>query len=63
MYDDRIVSIGKKLSDNELIGIPHQIIIGKNTLKDKLYEIKNRKTNKIIKLSLEETMNYVGKIF
>ncbi|PPR46544.1 MAG: Proline--tRNA ligase [Alphaproteobacteria bacterium MarineAlpha5_Bin9] len=63
LYDDRIVSIGKKLSDNELIGIPHQIIIGKNTLKDKLYEIKNRKTNKIIKLSLEETMNYVGKIF
>jgi prolyl-tRNA synthetase len=40
ILDDRICSIGKKLSDNELIGTPYQIIIGKRDLKDNLVEIK-----------------------
>ena len=35
LYDDRNCSIGKKLSDNELIGTPIQIIIGKRDLKPK----------------------------
>ena len=44
LYDDREFSIGKKLSDNDLIGIPYQIIIGKRDLKENLIEVKDRKT-------------------
>ena len=33
----------KKLSDNDLIGFPYQIIIGTNNLKKNLVEIKTRK--------------------
>ena len=33
LYDDRDCSIGKKLADNELIGIPFQVIVGKRDLK------------------------------
>jgi len=32
LYDDREVSVGKKLSDNDLIGFPYQIIIGSKNL-------------------------------
>ena len=42
LYDDRNCSIGKKLSDNELIGTPIQIIIGKRDLAEGVIEIKDR---------------------
>ena len=57
LYDDRDCSIGKKLSDNELIGIPYQLIIGKRDLKDNLIEIKDRLNNKSNKMSPEEVIN------
>ncbi len=50
LYDDRNCSIGKKLSDNELIGTPLQIIIGKRDLAAGVVEIKDRikyKTEKV----------------
>ena len=59
LYDDREVSIGKKLSDNDLIGFPYQIIIGSNNLKENLVEIKTRQKNIIQKLSPEETINFI----
>jgi len=57
LYDDRDCSIGKKLSDNELIGIPYQLIIGKRDLKDNLIELKDRFNNKSNKMSPEEVIN------
>ena len=59
LYDDRDCSIGKKLSDNELIGIPFQIVIGKRNLKDNLVEVKNRLTNDSKKMSPEESVNFL----
>ena len=61
LYDERDASIGKKLSDNDLIGIPLQIIVGKKNLKDNLIEIKTRKDNNITKISPEEVINFVHK--
>ncbi|OUW95547.1 MAG: proline--tRNA ligase [Pelagibacteraceae bacterium TMED237] len=52
--DDRNCSIGKKLSDNELIGIPYQIIIGKRDLKNGLVEFKTRHNNQVEKIESDK---------
>ena len=62
LYDDRDCSIGKKLADNELIGIPFQVVIGKRDLKDNLIELKNRTTNESKKISPEEAINFLLKL-
>jgi prolyl-tRNA synthetase len=45
IYDNRSISYAKKLKDNDLIGIPIQIIIGKNYIKKNKIQIKIRKNN------------------
>ena len=62
LYDDRDCSIGKKLADNELIGTPFQIVVGKRDLKDNLIELKNRTTNESKKMSPEEVINFLLKL-
>jgi len=62
LYDDRDCSIGKKIADNELIGIPFQIIIGKRDLKDNLIELKDRTKNESKKMSPEEVINFLLKL-
>ena len=59
LYDDRKYSMGKKLSDNDLIGIPYQIIIGKRDLKENLIEVKDRKTYKSQKLDPDQAFNFL----
>ncbi len=59
ILDDRICSIGKKLSDNELIGIPLQIIIGKRDLKEGLVEFKNRLNNNIEKIDTKNVIKFI----
>ena len=60
ILDDRVCSIGKKLSDNELIGIPFQIIIGKRDLNDGVVEFKNRQNNNIEKIEVDQIINFVN---
>ena len=60
LYDDRECSIGKKLSDNDLIGTPYQIIIGKRDLENNLFKIKNRFKNKSQKISVSEVKNFIS---
>ena len=59
LYDDRDCSVGKKLNDNELIGIPYQLIIGKRDLKENLIELKTRSTNEVKKMKIEEAINFL----
>ena len=54
LYDDRNCSIGKKLSDNDLIGTPVQIIIGKRDLAKGVIEIKDRILNKSEKVNIDD---------
>ena len=56
LYDDREMSIGEKLGDADLIGIPWQIIVGEKNLSQGFVELKNRKTKEVIKLSIEEVI-------
>jgi len=54
LYDDRNCSIGKKLSDNDLIGTPIQIIIGKRDLAAGVIEIKDRILDKTEKVKIDD---------
>ena len=63
LLDDRLCSIGKKYSDNDLIGIPIQIIIGKRDLKDNLVEIKSRINNLSKKIHVDKVFEYIENIF
>lgn len=54
LYDDRDLSIGEKLADADLIGIPWQIIVGQKKLDQGVVELKNRRTKEIKEMSVDE---------
>lgn len=56
LFDDRDERAGIKFSDMDLIGLPHQIIIGDKT-KQGCVEWKNRKTNERQDLTFQELVN------
>jgi prolyl-tRNA synthetase len=56
LYDDRDISVGEKLADADLMGIPWQIIIGSQNIGNNMVELKNRKTKEIIKMSPESAI-------
>tara|TARA_Y100001970_G_scaffold233177_1_gene290510 strand:+ start:2244 stop:3539 length:1296 start_codon:yes stop_codon:yes gene_type:complete len=61
LYDDRDCSIGKKLSDNDLIGTPVQIIIGKRDVSTGVIELKDRFLDKCEKIQLNDVKEVVSK--
>jgi prolyl-tRNA synthetase len=56
--DDRDLSLGKKIKDSELIGVPWTIIIGKNYEQNKQFEIINRSSGEKLFLSDNEIENF-----
>ena len=62
LLDDRDISAGAIFSDNDLIGTPLQIIIGKKFLDGNEVEIKDRSTNEYIPVSSQSCMETVLKI-
>ncbi|MBP9691825.1 MAG: proline--tRNA ligase [Alphaproteobacteria bacterium] len=54
LYDDREMSIGAKLADMDLIGLPWQIIIGPRSATSGQCELKNRATGEKVDLSFED---------
>jgi len=59
IYDDTSNTPGEKFANMDLIGIPTQIIIGENYLKDQTLEIKDRKTKRIIKVKYKNIEDIV----
>ncbi len=51
LWDERDIRAGVKFNDADLVGIPLQIIIGKNASKGKI-ELKHRRSAKIVELSV-----------
>jgi len=51
LYDDRDERAGIKFNDADLLGIPLQVIIGKKSLKEKMVEIKERRSGQMEKIS------------
>lgn len=56
LYDDRNITVGEKLADADLIGIPYQIIIGQKKIENALVELKNRRTGEITEMSIEQAI-------
>jgi len=53
LYDDRSERAGAKFADMDLIGLPHQLIVGPRGLKAGMVELKRRATGERDELSLE----------
>ncbi|MGB9702046.1 MAG: proline--tRNA ligase [Candidatus Kapaibacteriota bacterium] len=62
LFDDRDETVGIKLNDADLIGMPIQIIIGNKSLLNNEIEIKIRRTNEKIAVKLEEFNSQLEKI-
>ncbi|MFW5833413.1 MAG: proline--tRNA ligase [Pseudomonadota bacterium] len=51
LYDDRNESPGVKFATMELIGLPHQVIVGPRGVKAGVVEVKDRRTGETVELS------------
>jgi prolyl-tRNA synthetase len=62
LLDDRSIGVGTKFSDAELLGIPVQVILGKNYLENKQIELKQSRSGNIEKASPENMVKQVKEI-
>ncbi|MFH0735545.1 MAG: proline--tRNA ligase [bacterium] len=63
LFDDRnSVQAGVKFKDADLLGMPLQIIVGEKSLLENQVEIKVRKTNERIKVSLDDLYNKINEL-
>ncbi len=57
LYDDTDERAGAKFAGMDLIGLPHQLVIGPRGLKEGQVELKQRKTGEKQSVSLDEAIN------
>ena len=62
IYDDTNESPGNKFANMDLIGIPYQLIVGSKSIKNNELELKERKTNKIKKLNLNNVNQLLNQL-
>ena len=60
LLDNRNLRAGSLFADADLIGIPHQVIIGEKSMSVNKVEYKNRNSGEKSLLSIEELINIVG---
>jgi prolyl-tRNA synthetase len=60
LYDDTDERAGAKLARADLLGLPYQVIIGPRGIKEKLFDLKNRKNGQIERLSYDELLNFIN---
>ena len=53
VIDDRNERAGVKFADNDLIGWPVQVVVGKRGLKEGTVEVKNRATGEKVSVALD----------
>ncbi len=56
LWDDRDARAGEKFADSDLIGIPWRVVVSEKTLASGKYECVERKTGKVVHLSLNELL-------
>ncbi len=54
LFDDRDMRPGEKFADSDLIGIPTRIVVSEKTIAENIFEVKDRKTGEVKKVSAEE---------
>lgn len=60
VVDDRDERPGFKFADNDLMGFPYQIVIGKRGLKNGTFELKDRATGERVDISIDEAAAIVA---
>ncbi len=64
LYDDRLdAQAGVKFNDADLIGLPLQVIVGEKKLKDKMVEVKIRRTGERLDISLDDLVNKLNHLY
>src|SRR3989344_3744899 len=61
LYDDRDLRAGEKFADSDLIGIPTRVIAGEKTLESKMLEVKDRSSDEVKELTLEQLIKELKK--
>jgi len=61
LYDDRDMRPGEKFADSDLIGIPTRIVISDKTIEEGVFEVKNRKTGEVSKMSENDLLKMIIK--
>ncbi|MFZ2763894.1 MAG: aminoacyl--tRNA ligase-related protein [Minisyncoccia bacterium] len=61
LYDDRDLRAGEKFADSDLIGIPTRVVVGEKTLESKMLEVKDRTSDEVKNLSLEQLIKALAK--
>lgn len=59
LFDDRAESIGKKLNDADLIGIPLRVVVSKKTLEKKGVEVKKRSSKEAVIVPAGDILNQI----
>lgn len=59
LFDDRDESTGAMFADHDLIGIPHQIIIGKKALDKGIVEYQSRIDKQKTEINAEEVLDFI----
>ena len=57
LYDDRDIRAGEMLSDADLLGVPHRIVVSEKTIDAKQYEYKARTDSNAKMMSKEELLS------
>tara|TARA_Y100000591_G_C21844233_1_gene707667 strand:- start:1835 stop:3151 length:1317 start_codon:yes stop_codon:yes gene_type:complete len=60
IYDDTTSSAGEKLNRADLIGIPEQIILGKNSVENNTLELKERSTGSVNVVDIDEFLKQLN---
>lgn len=56
LFDDRDLRAGEKFADSDLIGIPTRVVIGKNYGENKMLEVKDRNSEEVRMMSIEDLL-------
>ncbi|MDP2655691.1 MAG: aminoacyl--tRNA ligase-related protein, partial [bacterium] len=56
LYDDRDLRAGEKFAESDLLGIPKRIVVGKDAVATGEFEVVNRATGKVDKVSREKLL-------
>ena len=59
LLDDRKLTAGQRFADMDLIGIPIRVVVSDKTLETSEAEIKERKNNTVMRVSLHAIVNEV----
>ncbi len=63
LYDDRDIRPGNKFADSELLGVPFRLVISEKLLNQSTIEIKERKSDEVFLIPMNDLEEFIKKQF